>query len=93
MGTQTQDSSNNNLMYTARLPGDAILCIYGAPVVNDKHPTVAVMAAVPGAAPVKGVCYGLLGLSSSHSLLPGMELTPKSEVIGFRARQSPVRIS
>lgn len=26
--------------------GDAILCIYGAPVVNDKHPTVAVMAAV-----------------------------------------------
>ena len=27
--------------------GDAILCIYGAPVVNDKHPTVAVMAAVP----------------------------------------------
>ena len=26
--------------------GDAILCIYGAPVVNDKHATVAVMAAV-----------------------------------------------
>jgi len=26
--------------------GDAILCIYGAPVVNDSHPTVAVMAAV-----------------------------------------------
>ena len=30
--------------------GDAILCIYGAPVVNDSHATVAVKAAVDASA-------------------------------------------
>lgn len=35
--------------------GDAILCIYGAPVVNDKHPTVAVMAAVEMLAAMTGI--------------------------------------
>eukprot|EP00913_Durusdinium_trenchii_P028135 g26379.t1 len=35
--------------------GDAILCIYGAPVVNDKHATVAVMAAAEMLAAMTGI--------------------------------------
>lgn len=35
--------------------GDAIMCIYGAPVVNEKHPTVAVMAAVEMLSAMTGI--------------------------------------
>ncbi|CAJ1365417.1 unnamed protein product [Effrenium voratum] len=35
--------------------GDAVLCIYGAPVVNENHPTVAVMAAVEMLAAMSGI--------------------------------------
>ena len=39
-----------------KCPGDAILCIYGAPVVNDSHATVAVKAAVDALA-LESACF------------------------------------